>query len=51
VTNIDSDTQLSISVDIMANGEAYRVQHSDAAKARAKLILTDLWVILDGGPL
>ena len=49
VTAIDSDTQLSISADIMASGEVYRIQHSDAAKARAKLILTDLWTITDGG--
>jgi len=51
VTAIDSDTQLSISADIMASGEVYRIQHSDAAKARAKLILTDLWTITDGGYL
>jgi len=41
---------LAISADIMATGENYRIQHSDAAKARAKLILTDLWTITDGGP-
>jgi len=51
VTAIDSNTQLSISADIMASGEVYRIQHSDAAKARAKLILTDLWTITDGGYL
>ncbi len=51
VTAIDSDTQLSISADIMANAEVYRIQHSAAAKARASLILNDLWTITDGGYL
>ncbi len=49
VTAIDSDTQLSLDNDIMVSGEAYVVQHSDAAKARASLILDDGWVITDGG--
>ena len=54
VTAIDSDTQLSISVDIMASGEVYRIQHSDAAKARAQLVIPVLdggqgWTITDGG--
>ena len=49
VTAVDSDTTLSLDHDIMASGEAYVVQHSDAAKARASLILDDGWVITDGG--
>lgn len=54
VTGIDSDTQLSISVDIMASGENYRIQHSDAAKARAQLVIPTAnggqgWTITDGG--
>lgn len=54
VTAIDSDTQLSISVDIMASGEVYRIQHSDAAKARAQLVIPVIsggqgWTIADGG--
>jgi hypothetical protein len=56
VTAIDSDTQLSISVDIMANAEAYEILHSDAAKARAQLVIPTAsggqgWTITDGGPL
>lgn len=56
VTGIDSDTQLSISVDIMASGENYRIQHSDAAKARAQLVIPvgdggQGWTITDGGYL
>ena len=51
VTAIDSDTQLSIDADIMASGEAYRIQHGDGAEARASLILDDLWTITDGGYL
>lgn len=54
VTGIDSDTQLSISVDIMASGEVYRIQHSNAAKARAQLVIPTAnggqgWTITDGG--
>lgn len=48
VTAIDSDTQLSLSHDIMVSGENYRVQGSDAAKARASLILDNNWTITDG---
>jgi surface protein len=51
VTGIDSDTQLSISADIMASGEVYRIQHGAGAKARASLIIDDLWTITDGGAL
>ena len=56
VTGIDSDTQLSISVDIMASGEVYRIQHSDAAKARAQLVIPVVnggqgWTLTDGGYL
>jgi len=49
VTGIDSDITLSLDTDIMISGEVYRIQHSDAAKARASLILDDLWTITDGG--
>ncbi len=49
VTAVDSDTTLSLDHDIMVSGEAYVIQHSDAAKARASLILDDGWVITDGG--
>lgn len=49
VTAVDSDTQLSLDNDIMASGEDYVVQHSDAAKARASLVLDDGWTITDGG--
>ena len=49
VTGIDSDTQLAISADIMASGEVYRIQHGAGAKARASLIIDDLWTITDGG--
>ena len=54
VTAIDSDTQLSISADIMASGEVYRIQHSDAAKARAQLVIPVVdggqgWTLTDGG--
>lgn len=54
VTAIDSDTQLSISRDIMANAEAYAILHSDAAKARAQLVIPTAsggqgWTITDGG--
>ena len=48
VTAIDSDTTLSLDNDIMVSGEAYVIQHSDAAKARASLILDDGWTISDG---
>jgi len=51
VTAIDSDTQLSLSVDIMVSGENYTIQHSDAAKGRAYLVITHLWTITDGGPI
>lgn len=51
VTAIDSDTQLSISADIMASGEVYRIQHGAGAKARASLIIDDLWTVTDGGAL
>lgn len=55
VTAIDSDTQLSISRDIMDSGEVYKIQHSDAAKARAQLVIPtgsggQGWTITDGGP-
>ena len=51
VTAIDSDTQLALDADIMANAKVYRIQHSAAAKARASLIKDDLWTITDGGYL
>ena len=51
VTAVDSDTQLSLDTDIMISGENYVIQGSDAAKARASLILDDNWEITDGGQL
>ena len=50
VTAIDDDATLSLSVDIMITGKNYAIQHSDAAKGRAKLVLTNSWTIRDGGP-
>ena len=50
VTAIDSDTQLSISVNIMTSGKNFTIQHSDAAKARAHLTISHTWTITDGGP-
>ena len=51
VTNIDSPTQLAISVDIMANGENFVIQNGAAAKARAHLVITHTWTITDAGPV
>ena len=51
VTNVDSDTQLTLSVDIMSTGETYVVQGSAVAKDRFKLIDSDLLVLTDGGPV
>lgn len=50
ITAIDDDTTLSLSADIMVSGEDYVIQHDDAAKARAHLVLVHLWTITDGGP-
>ena len=49
VSGIDSDTMLSIDHNIMVSGESYVIQHSESAKARAKLRLTYNWTITDGG--
>ncbi|WP_428743234.1 BspA family leucine-rich repeat surface protein [Tenacibaculum sp.] len=49
VTAIDSDTQLTIENDIMVSGDNYRVQGSDAAKARYVLSNDYSWSIDDNG--
>lgn len=46
---IDSDTLLTLSVDIMSTGEDYVIQSSAAAKARAVIVLTFNWNLTDGG--
>jgi len=50
IINIDNANTLSLSADIMQSGEEYTIQHSDAAKARANLLLNKNWTITDGGP-
>lgn len=49
VDAIDSDIQLTLSHDIMLTGETYTIEGSAAAKARASMVLNDLWTITDGG--
>lgn len=49
VTGVDNATTLSIDVDIMVNGEGYKILQSAAAKAKAALVIDDGWVIIDGG--
>lgn len=51
VTNVDSNTVLTISVDIMTSGEDYNIESSAAAKAHANMIITRTWTITDGGPV
>ena len=51
VNAIDSDTQLTLSHDIMVTGVAYTIQGDQAAKDRAYLDLTKSWTITDGGPV
>jgi surface protein len=51
VTNIDDNATLSLSVDIIVSGETYTIQHSDAAKSRAHLVISHTWTITDGGPV
>lgn len=49
VTAKDSDTVLSLSVDIMISGDSYSIENSAAAKAKASFILDDNWTIIDAG--
>ena len=52
VTNLDSETQLSINVDIMLNTtDTYNIETSTAAKAKENIINSDLWLITDGGAI
>ena len=51
VSAVDSNTVLSVSVDIFTSGETYTIESSAAAKARASLVLTDSMTITDGGPV
>jgi len=51
VTNVDSDTQLSLSADIMISGETYVVQGSAPAKAHFSIITNDSWTLIDNGPI
>jgi hypothetical protein len=51
VTAVDSDTQLSLSSDLMTTSPlAYTIEGSNAAKGRFKLLTTNTWTIGDGGP-
>lgn len=49
VTNVDSDTVLSINNDNIPTGKDYVIQSSAASKARFELTDTSLWTIVDGG--
>ncbi len=49
ITVIDSNTTLSLSVDIMISGETFVIQSSAAAKARQAWQAKG-WTITDGGP-
>jgi surface protein len=49
VDAVDSNTILSLSVDIMISGENYTIYHSDAAKGKATLILDWGWSVADSG--
>jgi hypothetical protein len=51
VTNVDSDTVLSISVDIMVTGKVYTIETSAVAQAKANMSISDAWVFNDGGPI
>jgi len=51
VSAVDSNTVLSLSEDIMVSGEAYTIESSAAAKARASILLSDSWILTDGGPV
>jgi len=51
VDAIDSNSVLSVSVDIFVSGEDYTIESSAAAKARASILLSDSWTITDGGPV
>ena len=50
VLAVDSDTQLSLSSDLMTITTAYTIEGSNAAKGRFKLLNTNTWTIADGGP-
>jgi len=51
VTNIDSDTELTLDNDIIVSGENYTIQSSNSAKARYSMLNTYGWTIIDGGPI
>jgi surface protein len=50
VTAVDSDTQLSLSSNLMTTTTSYTIEGSNAAKGRFKLLTTNTWTIGDGGP-
>ena len=50
VTAVDSDTQLSLSSNLMTTTTAYTIEGSNAAKGRFKLITTNTWTVTDSGP-
>lgn len=49
VVEVDSDIQLILSSDIMALGDDYVIEGSEAAKARGRLVENDGWTITDQG--
>jgi len=49
VTYVDSNTVLSLSVDIMTSGEVYDIESSSIAKNKENMVNSDGWLIGDGG--
>jgi surface protein len=50
VTAVDSDTQLSLSSNLITTTTSYTIEGSNAAKGRFKLLTTNTWSITDSGP-
>jgi hypothetical protein len=49
VTNVDSNTILSLNADIMVSGETYQIETSAAVKAKENMINSDGLTFTDGG--
>jgi hypothetical protein len=49
VLTVDSNTELTLDLDIMALGDSYSVEGSNVAKARYFVVKTYGWEIIDNG--
>ena len=49
VVTVDSNTELTLDLDIMALGDSYSVEGSNVAKARYFVVKTYNWQIIDNG--